>query len=203
MNKYLIPAAIVIAGVLFAGAFAYIKYFPLGTLSSQAAAEKAIAFINQNIEQGAVASLVGVTKEGNVYKISLKINDTQYESYITNDGQFLFPTGINLGVPNSPEAPAQEVTVVASADFAQCLTSKGVKFYGSKNCGWCDKEKELLGESLQYINYIECIGDDGQPTKTCQDAKIESFPTWQLPDGKMESGYKTLEQLAEVSGCSL
>ncbi|MFH1575786.1 MAG: hypothetical protein ABIB55_02475 [Candidatus Nealsonbacteria bacterium] len=200
LNKYLIPSAIVVAGVLIAGAFVYVNFWPNGMLSTQQAAEKAIAFINKNIEQGATATLVQITEENNVYKISLEINGTPYESYITKDGNFLFPSGINLK-EQVEEEPAQ--TAAASESFTQCLTEKGMKFYGSKNCSWCDKEKTLLGDSLQYIDYIECVGDDDQWTKECQDAQITSVPTWQLPDGAKEPGFKTLEQLAEVSGCSL
>ncbi len=202
INKNSIPAAIVIAGILIAGALVFINYWPIGTLSSQQAADKAMTFINQNIEQGAVASLVGVTEAGNVYKISLKIGETQYESYITKDGKFLFPTGIKLEAA-APEKQTSTETTTASAAFAQCLTQKGMKFYGSKSCSWCAKEKTSFGDSLQYITYVECVGNDGQWTKECQDAKITSVPTWQLPDGTKESGFKTLEQLAEVSGCSL
>ena len=206
-NKNLIPAAVVVAGILIAGAFVYVNFWPKNLLSAQQAAEKAIVFINQNIEQGATAALVQVTEENNVYKISLKVNETPYESYITKDGKFLFPSGIDLETFTSQlpttEVPEEQSSAVASAAFAQCLTDKGMKFYGSSNCSWCAKEKTLLGDSLQYINYIECTGDDGQTTKACQDANITSYPTWQLPNGRFEPGYKTLEQLAEVSGCTL
>ncbi len=206
MNKYLILAAIVVSGVLIAGTFVFINYWPMGTLSAQEAADKAIAFVNKNIEEGAAASSVQVAEKGPFYQTSLKINETQYESYITKDGKLLFPSGINLEEPvqeETAQATDTESTSAASESFAKCLTEKGMKFYGSKKCGWCAKEKTLLGASLQYVNYIECVGDDDQWTKACQDAKITSVPTWQLPDGKMESGFKTLEQLAEVSGCSL
>ncbi|MFH1423580.1 MAG: hypothetical protein ABIG29_01300 [Candidatus Nealsonbacteria bacterium] len=211
ISKNLIPVAIIIAGILIAGAFVYVNFWPKGVLSAQQAAEKAIAFINQNIEQGATASLVQVTEEDNVYKISLKVNEIPYESYITKDGKFLFPSGIDLGVVAlqelgtevTAEPSGEQSSAVASESFAKCLTEKGMKFYGSQDCSWCSKEKTLLGDSMQYVNYVECIDDEGQFTKACQDANITSFPTWQLPDGRMESGFKTLEQLAEVSGCSL
>ena len=163
-NKNLIPAAVVVAGILIAGAFVYVNFWPKNLLSAQQAAEKAIVFINQNIEQGATAALVQVTEENNVYKISLKVNETPYESYITKDGKFLFPSGIDLETFTSQlpttEVPEEQSSAVASAAFAQCLTDKGMKFYGSSNCSWCAKEKTLLGDSLQYINYIECTGDD-------------------------------------------
>lgn len=213
ISKNLIPAAIIVAGILIAGAYVFVNYWPVGMLSSQQAADKTIAFVNQNIEAGATASLVAITEKDMVYQISLKINETQYESYITKDGKFLFPSGINLEEAVKEEAAqtqntqtepsSTESTLVASESFAKCLTEKGMKFYGSKNCGWCAKEKTSFGDSLQYVNYIECVGDDGQWTKECQDASITSVPTWQLPDGTKESGFKTLEVLAEVSGCSL
>lgn len=186
------------AGILIAGAFVYTKQ--AGLISIQEAGDKTIAFINDNIEEGATASLVSITENGLVYQISLEINGTPYESYITKDGKFLFPSGIVLKEGSDIQ---EEQTAVASESFAQCLTEKGMKFFGSKNCGWCAKEKTLFGDSLQYVDYIECVGDDDQWTKECQDAQITSVPTWQLPDGTKESGFKTLEQLAEISTCSL
>lgn len=209
INKYFIPTAIIIAGVLVAGAYVYVKYFPLDTLSPQAAAEKAIAFINENIEEGAVASLVSITKEDNVYKINLEVNETPYESYITKDGKFLFPTGINLeGAASEPTAEATtEEIVTASASFAQCLTEKGLKFYGAWWCGHCQNQKKMFGDAFQYVDYVECEKtpgtSQGDMTDACKTAKIESFPTWQLPDGTKQSGEMSLEKLSEVSGCSL
>jgi len=207
MNKYLIPGAVVIAGALIAGAYIFVNFGFNRILSSQEAGEKAINFINQNIEEGAVASLVKVTEKDMVYQISLTINGNPYESYITKDGQFMFPTGVSMK-EFAEEESAQttentESTAVASEAFAKCLTEKGMKFYGSKSCSWCAKEKEAFGDALQYVDYVECVGDDGNWAKVCQDAQITSVPTWQSPDGTKESGYKTLEQLAEMSGCSL
>jgi hypothetical protein len=219
-SKYSLPAAIVIAGILVAGAIIYVNGSPLSRLSPQAAADKALAFINENIQEGATASVVGISEEKVTYKINLKIildgNEQSYESYITKDGNFLFPSGIDLravtaqeeaAATETPEEPAQaqleEPAVVASESFAKCLTEKGMKFYGSKKCSWCAKEKTLFGAALQYIDYVECVADDGQWAETCQDAQITSVPTWQMPDGTREPGYKTLEQLAVKSGCSL
>ena len=215
INKYLIPGAIAVAGILIAGAFVYLNYFPLGILSSQAAADKAIAFINQNIEQGATANLVQVTEENNVYKISLKINETPYESYITKDGRFLFPSGIDLEViegeqateaANSGEQTSTETTAV-SASFAQCLTEKGAKFYGAWWCSHCQNQKKMFGDALQYVNYIECEQtpgtSQGSLTDTCKTAEIESFPTWDFAGGVRKTGELTSAQLSELSGCPL
>lgn len=143
-NKYLIPIAIIIAGVLIAGA---------------------IVFVNQEkIEKAGPAAVV------------------------------------------QPEEPKEEpsVEVASLENFAKCLTQKGMRFYGAFWCGWCKKQKELFGEAAQYLPYIECSDPETrQLTPECQEAGITSFPTWQLPDGKKSPGFKTLENLAQLSGCQL
>ncbi|MBU3982705.1 MAG: hypothetical protein KJ985_04330 [Proteobacteria bacterium] len=37
----------------------------------------------------------------------------------------------------------------------------------------------------------------------CQEAGISGFPTWKIPNGELVSGFKTLEELSELSGCSI
>lgn len=88
---------IIVIALLVAGGFFYKNYFRQGrVLSSQEAGEKAIAYINEKMLEGATASLIDVAEEGGVYKIHLKIGEMEYDSYITKDGKFLFPEGINL-----------------------------------------------------------------------------------------------------------
>lgn len=100
------------------------------------------------------------------------------------------------------EKPPVEETSLET--FAKCLSQKGMKFYGTFWCGWCNKQKELFGEAVQYLPYIECSDPEtGQLTPECQEASITSFPTWQLPNGEKSLGYKPLEKLAELSGCQL
>ena len=94
-NKNIIPIAILVAGVFIAGTFIYLNKGGSG-LSSQAAAEKAIDFINQTIQEDVTASLIGITEESGLYKVKLKIEETEYDSYITKDGKLLFPNAFNL-----------------------------------------------------------------------------------------------------------
>ena len=86
--------------------------------------------------------------------------------------------------------------------LAQCLTDKGFKLYGAFWCGHCKEQKEMFGEAVGLLNYIECSTPDGNDqTEVCQEAGIEGYPTWGFPDGKKVSGVMTLEELAKVSGC--
>lgn len=97
-----LPAAIVIAAVIVGGILVYTNKVEInkesqGTLSAQAAGEKAIDFINKNLLSGGVtASLISTAEENVLYKIKIKIQDTEYDTYITRDGSLFFPEGIKI-----------------------------------------------------------------------------------------------------------
>jgi thiol-disulfide isomerase/thioredoxin len=96
--------------------------------------------------------------------------------------------------------------------FAQCLSDKGVKFYGAFWCPHCQAQKALFGNSKDKLPYVECSNPDAKSqTQICIDKKIESYPTWSFPMASTTStstedfrpGEKTLEELSEMSGCIL
>lgn len=88
--------------------------------------------------------------------------------------------------------------------FAQCLTEKGAKLYAASTCGYCKKQKDLFGSSLQYLDAIECYDSSaGGWTEACQEAGIQGVPTWILSDDSELVGLQALEALAEKTGCSL
>lgn len=198
MQKIII---IFVIGLVIGGAGVYFFYPKPPALSPHEAAKKAINFINENMaEEGSQASLVGSMAENGLYKFKLKIKEEEYDSYVTKDGKILFPQFIDM---EEAEKNQKEEKVENLDGFAQCLTEKEAKFYGSKNCGWCGKQKELFGESLQYVNYIECIDPEtDQWSELCREAGIDAVPTWEI-GGEMNPGFKTLEQLSELSGCPL
>lgn len=87
-------------------------------------------------------------------------------------------------------------------EFAQCLTDKGMKFYGAFWCGHCADQKKMFGDSMQYINYIECDprGENSQ-SQVCLDEGIEGYPTWKSLDGRSWVGAQSFATLGEVTGC--
>ncbi len=87
--------------------------------------------------------------------------------------------------------------------FAQCLTEKGMKFYGAFWCPHCQAMKKLFGNSTKYLNYIECSNTDGSQNQKCQDAKIDSYPTWEFTDGSRLISEQPLSALGEKAGCPL
>lgn len=89
-------------------------------------------------------------------------------------------------------------------DFAKCLTENGAKFYGAFWCSHCNNQKALFGNSVKYVNYIECSTPNRQGQfQVCIDAGIESYPTWKFADGTAITGEVTLQQLAEKTSCAL
>lgn len=87
--------------------------------------------------------------------------------------------------------------------LAQCLTDKGVKFYGAFWCSHCKEQKESFGSAAAKLPYIECAESTTTLSKECQDKNIASFPTWINPAGQRRTGFLTFPELAEFSGCQL
>ncbi len=104
------------------------------------------------------------------------------------------------GSESEEETPKDEASL---EDLAKCLEEKGIKFYGTSWCGWCNRQKQLFGEAARYLPYVECTDKEtNQMTEECQKAEISGFPTWDF-FGEKEAGFKSLEELTELSDCSL
>ena len=154
-RKNLIPIAIIIAGLLIAGAFVYVNQGKVSEkapegLSPQQAAEKAINYINQNLLQGgATASLINVVEENGIYKFRLKIGQNEYDSYVTKNGKLLFIQGIDLEKPRKKvEEPKGEPTIgdflVSEDEICKEDGKPIVYFFGSKRCPHCAWEHPIV-----------------------------------------------------------
>ena len=154
-RKNLIPIAIIIAGLLIAGAFVYVNQGKVSEkapegLSPQQAAEKAINYINQNLLQGgATASLINVVEENGIYKFRLKIGENEYASYVTKNGKLLFIEGIDLEKPlKKVEKPKGEPTIgdflVSEDEICKEDGKPIVYFFGSKRCPHCAWEHPIV-----------------------------------------------------------
>ena len=121
IKKILLVSAVLIA-VFCAAGFFYLNHLKNKTrntavqfLSGEAAAQKAIEYINNNIlQKGTTASLVEVKEESGLYRFTLKIKDKEFASYVTKDGKILFPEeGIDLTkkpVASANNAPTKKLT---------------------------------------------------------------------------------------------
>ena len=83
-------------------------------------------------------------------------------------------------------------------DFAQCLTDNGVVMHGTEWCKFCQKQKEMFGNSFKLIDYVDC--DKNQAV--CVAAGVQSYPTWKI-DGEFYPGVQQFTTLKRLTGCEI
>jgi len=87
-------------------------------------------------------------------------------------------------------------------NLAKFMTEKGMIMYGAYWCPHCQDQKELFAGAVEYIDYVECDakGASANPDE-CAAQNITSYPTWVF-QGVQYKGYKSLSELAKLSGFS-
>jgi len=105
-------------------------------------------------------------------------------------------------VPVAEESPVPAAAPNSMDLFSKCLTAKGATLFGAYWCPHCQSQKKAFGESVQYINYIECA-DEVTKTQTtvCQSAGIKGYPTWKFADDSEIVGQASFEDLSAKTGC--
>lgn len=91
----------------------------------------------------------------------------------------------------------------AYASIAQCLSDKGVIFYGAYWCPHCAAQKAAFGDAVKLLPYHECQNPQHQQVQSCNDAGIQSYPTWVFPDGTRLVGEQSPVTLAQKAGCPI
>ena len=127
-------------------------------------------------------------------------NPMAVEGIPDSDGLIAIPQG--TGSPQPPKG--WEITTVSGeseVSLAEHLTAVGAKKYGAFWCPHCYEQKQLFGkDAFEKVEYVECA-DPSNPrlqTAACQQAKITSYPTWEI-DGKLYPGVQKLPKLAELT----
>ena len=84
--------------------------------------------------------------------------------------------------------------------LAEHLTSQGAVMYNAYWCPHCHDQKEMFGkEAAEKLNLVECAEDGfNNQRQLCKDKGITGFPSWEI-NGSIDSGVKTLKELAELS----
>ncbi len=133
-------------------------------LSKEAAASKAIDYINTNLLQGqTTATLTSVSESDGLYQISLSISGRTYPSYITKDGKLLFPTVVDM----SGQAATTTATNQPAANFAAPKSEKpNVKMFVMSFCPYGQQAETglapvhaLLGDKITIEPHFVIYGD--------------------------------------------
>ncbi len=120
-------------------------------LSGDEAAEKAMIFINKSLEQkGITASLIEIIEERGLYKIKLKIEEEEFDTYITKDGKLFFPQFIVLEEAENeqPEQQEQKQTIgnfsITEDEICEEDGKPIVYFFGSEGCPHCGWQHSVI-----------------------------------------------------------
>lgn len=88
--------------------------------------------------------------------------------------------------------------------LAKCLKEKKILFYGAFWCPHCQKQKQMFGDAEQYLPYIECSTADGNgQLDVCKKKNVQTYPTWEFPDGSRITGETEPAKLAEKAKCPM
>ena len=163
-----------------------------GDQGKDAAAEKAVSFINENLLAGfATATVTSVEQDGDVYTIMVDItsimsNVTQNATlYMTKDGSLLFPTAIDISkymLPNT-ENPITNTSFQAAADpvLGNPNASVTIVEYGDFECPICGQVYPTITALLEeYPDQVKLI--------------FQNFP--------IENKHKYAQKAAEAAECA-
>jgi len=132
-----------------------------GNKNINTVADETVKFINANLlSGGSTAMLVNATFENGLYKIALDIGGNKFDSYVTVDGELLFPSTIDMTA-----APAEEPTTPDQPPEVPKTDKPVVNIFVMSYCPYgLQMEKaaipvmELLGDkaeiNIDYVDYI-------------------------------------------------
>ncbi len=99
ISKEILFPALALLGFVIIAALAYFQPQLGGlftkTMNPEAAAQKAIDYVNENmLSEGIAASYKDVKSENGLYNFKLTVQEQDYEAYVTKDGALFFAEGI-------------------------------------------------------------------------------------------------------------
>lgn len=204
--SYIVAVIAIILGlVVGAGAVYFYESEHLqsnANLSPRLAAQKAIDFINENmLKEGVSASLIDVVEKSGLYKIKFEIENQEFESYVSKDGELLFVQGVNMGEmkTNQPgnatkrDIPDVKLFVMSYCPFGiqaqkallpayDLLKDKaniGIYFVNYAMHGRKEIDENLRQYCIQkeqsekYTDYLSCFTKEGDSNKCLSRAEID------------------------------
>ena len=208
----IIPIVFLVVGLLVGASAVYLinQGVGQGAISIEEARERMLDAMSRLLSPEANASITDIVAENGLYKITVNIQGQEEVVYLTKSGILLFPEVINLDTllaspAPTPEGPQQTFTPEQLTGLANCLTGKEVRFFGTAECPWCIRQKELFGEAAEFLPYIECTPGIAteQEIAMCEEANVGGVPDWRFPGQEPVTGMQSIERIAELSGCPI
>ncbi|MFH1971948.1 MAG: DsbA family protein [archaeon] len=187
----------------------YTKGIPTGFSVAQddAAVEKALAFINENLLMGiATAQVTEVSVERGMYKLDLSVTgdsgvSQEFTSYVTKDGDLLFPSVIDMTEFEyvvEEEQTEEETTMV---DFPEDPSTRDeakvtIVEFSDFECPFCSKAYEtvkevedLYGEDIKIVfkNFPLGFHENAQKAAEAGECANDQGKFWEMHDKMFEN----------------
>lgn len=125
--------------------------------SSDKVAEATLEFINQKFfSDGASASLVESLKANGLYKIKFKVDEQEFESYVSSDGKILFPQGIPIeeaaeGNEENEETGEKQEEEKITCDDIEKVDKPSMEAFVVSECPYGLQMQRVLNEIVKNI----------------------------------------------------
>ena len=216
MKKIIIsPIIFLVVGLLVGASAVYLinQGVGQGIISVEEARERVLSATSRLLPPETSASITEIITERGLYKITIDIQGQEEVVYLTKNGSFLLSPWepfIDLDALLASPAPAEEqpqqtFTPEQLTGLANCLTEKGVRFFGTAECPACTRQKELFGPATDFLPYTECSPNIAteQELTMCEEAGVRSVPDWRFPGQEPITGVQSIERIVELSGCQI
>lgn len=170
-------------------------------IDGKEASNKAINFINKYaLQPGQKAAYEEHTLESGVIKTIVSIAGQNNTLYISNDGKYIFPQGIDITEepqlpPEQPQAQNLEVSTEGRNFKGAENAEVTIVEYSSFSCGYCNKVRPTINKILEtYPNNVKFVFKNfdrgGTDSKAAQAAECaaEQGKFWEMHETLFDKG---------------
>ncbi len=109
--KFIVPVILIFVSLVAGGWFAWTKLSASNELSKEKIKERVLAYIEETLpETPASVNSVKKLNKQSIFELELDVGGQEFTSYVTLDGRFLFPSGVDLNefVTQTAESEGEE-----------------------------------------------------------------------------------------------
>lgn len=145
-------------------------------------AQNAVDYINNNGLASSTVTLKSYERTSGVVKIKIEIGGTEYESYVTADGKYLFPSAIEITKSDATNTPTDQVSTT-SASKCEDLTKTDtpeLDVYVVSQCPYGLQIQRAIAQAVSEVpelaNYVKVryIGSASGSTITSMHGEEEA-----------------------------
>src|SRR3989344_1349321 len=192
INKNTILIIVAVAGIAITGGLIYADTNPnfsfpvIFGMSSNQIAQKAIVYINSNNLSDTPATLVAAAGESGIVKITIKIGETEFDSYATKDGKLLFPQAFDMSGKKAGDEGSQntDTTTGKTAEEIIAAIQKSdkplVEAFVVSRCPFGIQMQRMIADAVNSVPAlaqnirVEYIGDVSGNTITAMHGDAEA-----------------------------